>query len=353
MAGKKHKRQTLSSVICETIREEWGIWLVIAILLLVTFLFSDKLAAWLEKSAFIKVLDSLSKLGLLVAAIAFLREIPKWEERAEEEARRRQLEYWRSIDAARTTQRGKSGMLYSTSLKIALEGLAAEKDTDGKPIKLTNIAADGAQLEKLNLEDSYLYVCGFQKADLSEANFCNATFNVVYFTRARLFGADFSNALFIDVGFIHALYDQETKFPNGFDPQKAEVYLIAPGVDLKEAKLANALLWNANLEGANLQSADLRGAIIGGLKNNWQGTNLQNANLEGARAARVDLRLADLRNANLQSANLDNANLDGANLKDADLRGARFITVDQIRTATFWHEAIYDDDFRKELRLLP
>lgn len=353
MASKPPKRRTLGASLRTALQEEWGIWLAIAILLLVTFLFSNQLAAWLEKSAFIKVLDSLSKLGVLIAAIAFLREIPKWEERAREESRRRQLEYWNAIDAARATQRGKSGRLYSTSLKIALEGLATEKDTDGEPIKLTNIAADGAQLEKLNLEDSYLYVCGFQKADLSEANFCNTTFEVVYFTRARLFGADFSNALFIDVGFTHALYDRETKFPDGFDPQKAEAYLIAPGVDLKEANLANALLWNANLEGANLQGADLQGAIIGGLKNNWQRTNLQNANLEGSSAARVDLRLADLRNANFQSANLDNANLNGTNLKDADLRGARFITVDQIKAGTFWHEAIYDDDFRKELGLLP
>jgi len=62
-------------------------------LLLATFLFSNQFAAWLEKSAFIKVLDSLSKLGVLIAAIAFLREIPKWEERAEEEAKRRRFEY--------------------------------------------------------------------------------------------------------------------------------------------------------------------------------------------------------------------------------------------------------------------
>jgi uncharacterized protein YjbI with pentapeptide repeats len=282
-----------------------------------------------------------------------LREVPKWEERTKEEARRRQLEYWRAIDAARTTERGKDGRLYSTSLKIALEGLAAEKDADGKSIKLTNIAANGAKLEELNLEDAYLYVCGFQEADLSGASFCNTTFEVVDFIKARLFGTDFSKALFVDARFTHALYDQTTKFPEGFDPQKVGAYLITPSVDLKEAKLANALLWNANLEGANLQGADLRGAIMSGLKNNWQRTNLQNANLESARAEGIDLRLANLSRANFQDANLGNAKLDGANLQGADLRRARFITVDQVRTATFWHEAIYDDEFRKELGLLP
>ncbi|UBF29323.1 pentapeptide repeat-containing protein [Kovacikia minuta CCNUW1] len=316
-------------------------------------MFSEQLAVWLEKSAFIKVLDSLSKLGLLVAAIAFLREIPKWEERAAEEARRRQLEYWRAIDVARTTTRTKKGELYSTSLKIALEGLAAEKDTSGKPIKLTNIAAGGAKLEAVDLENSHLYVCGFQVADLSEANFRNTTLEVVHFTRARLFGANFSNAVFLDVGFTHALCDSETLFPDGFDAQKAGAYLIKPDADLKQAKLVNALLWNANLQGANLQGANLQGAIMGGLKNNWQRTNLQNANLEGARAGRVDLRFADLRNANLQGADLYNANLQGADLKGADFRGARFITADQIKAAEFYYEAIYDDDFHKELGLFP
>lgn len=99
MASKKSKRKTLSLLLWETLREEWGIWLAIAILLSITLLFSNQLATWLEKSTFIKVLDSLSKLGLLVAVIAFLREIPKWEERAEEEAKRRQFEYWKAIDA--------------------------------------------------------------------------------------------------------------------------------------------------------------------------------------------------------------------------------------------------------------
>ncbi|MBD2415451.1 hypothetical protein H6H01_33025 [Nostoc calcicola FACHB-3891] len=50
---------------------------------------------------------------------------------------------------------------------------------------------------------------------------------------------------------------------------------------------------------------------------------------------------------------MKNTNLDATSLKDADLRRAIFITVDQIRTAIFWHEAIYDDDFRKEPGLLP
>jgi len=86
MASRRPKRRTLGALLWNTLQEEWGVWLAIATLLLVTFLFSNQLAAWLEKFTFIKVLDSLGKLGLLIAVIAFLREIPKWEERTEEEA---------------------------------------------------------------------------------------------------------------------------------------------------------------------------------------------------------------------------------------------------------------------------
>ncbi|WP_416290607.1 hypothetical protein [Nostoc sp. UHCC 0251] len=50
---------------------------------------------------------------------------------------------------------------------------------------------------------------------------------------------------------------------------------------------------------------------------------------------------------------MENADLDAINLKNADLFGVIFITVDQIITTTFWYEAIYNDDFRKEIGLLP
>lgn len=345
MAGKKNKRRTLSSLIRESIREEWGIWLVIAILLLVTFLFSDQLAAWLEKSAFIKVLDSLSKLGLLVAAIAFLREIPKWEERAEEESKRRRFEYWQAVDSAYTSRRSNEGRFLSTALKIALEELAKEKDTEGEPIKLT-IDADGAKLEEINLESAYLYVCGLKGADLSGANLRNTKIEVVDGRQARLFGADLSGSQFIrGVLLTYALYDEKTKFQIGFDPQEAGAYKIAPGAFLQGAMLVNASLWDVNLEKANLQRANLKYAVIGG---NWRHTNLQDANLEEIKNAGLDLRWA-----NLQGAKLNGARIKDVDILGADLRGARNITVEQIKAAQNWEQAIYDDDFRQELGLLP
>jgi uncharacterized protein YjbI with pentapeptide repeats len=352
MTSNKPKQRTLNSLLWETLREEWSIWLWITTLLLIALLFSNQLADWLTNSAFIKFLDAFSKLSVLVAVIAFLREIPKWEEKAKEEAKRRQFEYWKAIDAAKTADKRWDGRFFSNALKIALESLAKEEDAEGKPIKLSSVEADGAKLEEINLEGAYLHVCGFKDADLSGANFRNTQLDVVIFTRARIFGTDFRGSQFLDVGFRHALYDDETKFPVEFNPKKARAYKISPGADLKDAYLENASLWHANLEGANLLSANLKSAIIGGLRSNWKQTNLQNANLKGARAAEIDLRGANLRNANLYQANLQDAKLDGADLQGANFREVRNITIEQIKAAKNWEHAIYDDDFREKLESL-
>jgi uncharacterized protein YjbI with pentapeptide repeats len=343
MASKKSKRKTLSSLLWETIGEEWGVWLAIAILVFITLLLSNQLATWLEKSAFIKLLDSLSKLGLLVAVIAFLKEIPEWEERAEEEAKRRQFEYWKAIDAARTTERRWDGRLFSGALKIALEGLAKEKDVEGNPIKISTVVANGVHLEGIDLEGAYLHICDFRMSELSKTNFHKTILVDVRFDGARLFGADFREAHFEkEVRFTHALYDEkaEMQFPVGFDLQKVGAYKIAPGVSLKDAMLENASLWDAELAGANLQGANLENAILGG--SNLERTNLKNANLKGARGRSMNLNAADLKHANFENTNIE----------FADLRGATNITIEQIKAARNWEYAIFDDNFRKELGIL-
>jgi uncharacterized protein YjbI with pentapeptide repeats len=345
MASKPPKRRTLGASLRTALQEEWGIWLAIAILLLVTFLLSNQLAAWLEKSAFIKVLDSLSKLGVLIAAIAFLREIPKWKERAEEEAKRRRFEYWKAVDSANTVKRSGEGRFFSTALKIALEELAKEKNAEGKSIKLS-INADGAKLEDIDLEGAYLYVCGLKGADLSGAILCNTKLEVVDARQARLFGADLRGSQFIKgILLTHALYDEKTQFPVGFDSQAAEAYKIGPDASLQGAMLVNASLWTTNLENANLRGANLKYAVIGG---NWRHIKLQDANLEEIKNTGLDLRWA-----NLQGANLNGARIKDIDILGADLRGARNIAVEQIKESRNWEQAIYDNDFRQELGLLP
>jgi uncharacterized protein YjbI with pentapeptide repeats len=342
------KRKTIS-LLWETLREEWQIWIVITAFLGITLLFSNQVAEPLTNSAFVKVLDALGKLGVLVAVIAFLREIPKWEERAVEEAKRRQFEYWKAIDAARAGARWDDGRFFSSALRIALESLAQERDTAGNPIKLRNADAAGANLEAINLENADLHVCDFSLADLSLANFRNTKFYQCDLKRARLFGTDFQGADFREVHLRFALYNEETRFPDGFDPDDAMAYKIAPDVSLRGAMLKNATLRSANLEKADLQAANLSIAIIRG--GNWKYVNLQDANLAGARAADIDLRWSNLQNANLQGARLQDAKLDGADLRGANLRDAKYITVEQIKASENWEYAIYDDVFRQKLGL--
>ena len=71
------------------------------------------------------------------------------------------------------------------------------------------------------------------------------------------------------------------------------------------------------------------------------GCNLKNDNLQNFY----------LENADLRSADLEKADLKGANLKNADLTGAKGLTTMQVKAATGWQEALYDESFRKQLGL--
>lgn len=62
---------------------------------------------------------------------------------------------------------------------------------------------------------------------------------------------------------------------------------------------------------------------------------------------RVNLKGAKLREANLQGANLRSANLEGANLQRANLRNVNGLTTSQVKAASKWNLAFYDDEFLK------
>lgn len=110
--------------------------------------------------------------------------------------------------------------------------------------------------------------------------------------------------------------------------------------DLAHADLVHARLTHANLSGATLQSAaldhaDFSGAIL--RHADLRGASLRfatlaDADLEGADLTRADLAHARLAHANLAGANLSGAVLDyadfaGADLSQADLSGARLYNV--------------------------
>jgi BTB/POZ domain-containing protein KCTD9 len=293
------------------------------IALAVILSFAVPIAKWLEQWAFIKILDAASKLGVLIAVIAFLVEIPKREERLQAERKRAHFEYWRVIDDAAA-----AGTPTSNARKIALENLASEGAS------LRNIDLPEAELRRIDLAGADLVGARLLETDLTGATLNNANLSKANLYRARLYGASLIGANLEGADLRRSLYDDQTVFPKNFNPERSGAYLIAPHTSLIEAQLPKAILWGANLQHANLQRANLAEA-------KFHGVQLQNANLQGA---------------NLQGAKFRDANLEGASFKEANIQSATFgeakgLTIEQIKAAQNWEKAVYSAQLIIELGL--
>lgn len=285
--------------------------------------FAEPIAKWLEQWAFIKILDAASKLGVLIAVIAFLVEIPKREEKLQAERKRAHFEYWRVIDAAAA-----AGTPTSNARKIALENLASEGAS------LRNIDLPEAELRRINLTGADLVGARLLEADLTSAILDNANLFKANLYRARLYGASLLGANLEGADLRRALYDEQTVFPKNFKPEQSGAHLIAPYTSLVKVKLPKAIFWGANLQFANLQMANFAEA-------KFHGVQLQNANLQGA-----NLQGAKFRDANLEGVNLKEANIQAANLSEA-----KGLTIKQVKAAQNWEKAIYNQELSTELGL--
>jgi BTB/POZ domain-containing protein KCTD9 len=301
----------------------WAVWLSALIVLIITLFFSDPIANWLSNLGFIKILDALSKLGVLIGVTVFLLELPKREERILSERKRSHFEYWKAIDAAAA-----SGTVTSYARKIALEELAR----DG--VYLRNIDAPNADLKRIDLTGANLTGANLTGADLTEAILDEANLNKANLYRARLYGASIIKAQLESTDLREVLYDKHTQFPINFNAAAAGAYLIAPHVSLQQVKLSKAIFWGVNLQEANLEESDFTEASFHGaiLKN----ANFQRANLKGAKFG----------NANLEGAKLNNANIQGANFWNA-----KGLTIEQVKSAQNWETAEYSKNFREKLGL--
>lgn len=284
---------------------------------------ADPIAQWLEKWAFIKILDAASKLGVLVAVIAFLVEIPKREERIQSERKRAHFEYWKVVDAATAT-----GTSTSNARKMALEDLASEG------VSLQNIDVPKAELRRINLVEADLVGANLREADLTSAILDRANLSKAYLYRARLYGASLLDAKLESTDLREALFDDKTQFPKGFRAEIFGAYLIAPHASLSGVQLPKAVLWGVDLQHANLQRANFsdsgfHGALL-------QSANFERANLQGAR---------------FRNANLEEASLKDANIQEADFGEAKGLTVEQVKAAQNWEKAIYSPEFGIELGL--
>ena len=100
--------------------------------------------------------------------------------------------------------------------------------------------------------------------------------------------------------------------------------------NLSEATLQSAALDHADFSGAILRRADLRGASLRFAT--LTGADLQGADLSGADLAHARLAHTNLAGANLRGAVLDYADFAGADLSQADLSGARLHNVRNLLT---------------------
>lgn len=293
------------------------------IALAIVLSFAEPIEKWLEQWAFIKILDAVSKLGVLIAVTAFLVEIPKREEKLQAERKRAHFEYWQVIDAATA-----AGTPTSNARKIALENLAIER------VSLRNIDVSEAELRRINLTEADLVGANLREADLTGAIFDRADLSKANLYRARLYGASLLGAKLENTDLRMVLYDEQTRFPKDFKAEKLGAYLIAPYASLEGVQLSKAVLWGADLQYANLQGANFADAKFHGVR--LQNANLQDTNLEGAK----------FRDANLEGASLKDANIQSANLSEA-----KGVTIEQVKAAQNWEKAIYSPEFSIELGL--
>lgn len=305
----------------ELTKIQWFVLLAALIALCAILIYAKPIADWLTNWDFIKILDAVSKLGILIAVIAFLLEIPKRKERIQAERKRVHFEYWSAIDAAASAQ-----TTTSHARKMALENLADER------VPLRNIDAPKAELRRINLSGADLVGANLAEADLTGANLKKADLSKARLHKARLYGASLLDAKLDGADLRQVVYDTQTRFPNGIEPEKRGAYLIAPGASLPAAQLPGAVLWGVDLQGANLQ-----------------GANFADASFSGALLKDADFQGANLESARFRIANLEGANLKDANIKDAYFWGAEGLTVEQVKAAHNWEDAYYSPELCAEL----
>ncbi len=243
-------------------------------------------------------------------------------------ARKQQKHYqaWQMINSA-------AGQLGSAGRIETLQDLA------GDGIDLNGLNAAKANLSNIKLNKAHLYLVNLEEANLQKAKLQGASLRGANLKNAELSMAELKKA---DMGPFFGHWKQNKENNNQY------------GAPMTPTNLEKANLRGANLEGANLDRANLKGAFLdkafvkykpsdpGKLEDKTQPTNLKRANLINA----------DLQDANLEGADLEGATFDrGTNLQGADFRGAKNLTVEQVKVAKNWGKADYDPDFRKQLGL--
>ena len=164
-------------------------------------------------------------------------------------------------------------------------------------------------------------------------------------------GLDVHKLQLSDLELKHIVYDKDTLWPEGVNPQNDLASYINPNSSLSKSYLEHANLSGVNLNHTHLGFASLRNANLSGA--DLSQTNLCFANLLGANLSGADLSQADLSNAVYDKetqwpegfeyqksgayyigpkSNLGSSLLCADNLSSADLSGADLSNIRLVRT---------------------
>jgi uncharacterized protein YjbI with pentapeptide repeats len=236
------------------------------------------LAYVLDKVAFLKILEYVSLLGVIVAVYFYVSE-------SGERLKAKHYQAWQVINAAQ----GKPG-------------------NGGRTDALQDLCNDGVSLANIDLSFATIPGLSLKNADLEDANLSGADIRSANLHGARLRYANLSRADLRPSGAVSYWMDTGMVSNAGALPANLS------RANLEHANLSRAHLDCANLSGAGLSQANLSGALLG--CTDLSGARLPYANLSGAILWQVNLYGADLSQANLYEADLTGADLRQTNLKD-------------------------------------
>lgn len=174
--------------------------------------------------------------------------------------------------------------------------------------------------------------------DLKERHFEGANLSEAFLKKADLEGSCLHNAIFEGANLDNAKLDNAVA--NGADFRRA----ILSGVSLNNAEFIKADFSDANMTKANIIGANLVGA-------DFNSTNLIGANFSSSSVKEADFSLADLSHARLFLTDVQHARFRGANFQYAELFAIQHMEVEQIKQASNYLLAYYDNAWLQKLGL--
>jgi uncharacterized protein YjbI with pentapeptide repeats len=184
-------------------------------------------------------------------------------------------------------------------------------------------------LKEANLSGINLEGINFSGIDLSRTVFCDANLSGANFSKADVSGANFTNANLTEADFEDARL----------------VHTFFNGANLQRASLINTDIRDTKFINANLSDAILINA------SSWDEEEVDN-NFDSVVEVGDNGELSwSHDNLIWYDTNFSGAVLTNANLESANLKGAGNLTVEQLKQAKNWDEAIYGEKLFKKLGL--